>query len=644
LPSFLHSLRFQIGIALSSLISVFIAFALYALTTIEGQHLQNNLIKLADTLHLTVKNMSLQAMTYEENAPRDYPTYFRDLNLYYKDLMMDTAKIEQINQAFSNENFAALFELQNYNKASLMPASKNAAAELNVFWQNYLKEINDELGSDKNNPRLEFASKYISQHGKSLSEKTKKLQKQLQQDIFKQREKTDFYFKLSIFISLIIAVSILFWFYKQVLKPLEQSMEGFNRVSQGDFGFNVAISTRNEIGWLTSQFNQLSKRLDKLFKLTTTLQEGSDLDSTLKFVADNFPDLLPLNWVGILFSNNNNKMHLDKAYCNGKPEQNGASQFLIEGTLLEQCLNNNEPLHISDIAEVSQLDPAYQFIHFLAEKGQRDVIFLPVTEHSPVPGILVFSARKAHSYTAEHLKLMSNLATVITLSFGKTLKLAEQQRLATIGEFASSIAHEIRSPLATVDLALDYLTEQDLSTPASKRVALANMEVKRISNLLEDMLLYAKPLKIETNEISLVDVINHSVISMAEQLKSLHKKVTLIDSSENSQIQGDKNRLIQVFINLINNAIEATQSQDEITIEILNSDDQKRLLVNIINHGQPISNEHLDKIFDPFFTTKSHGTGLGLPIIKKIVTAHGGDIDVNSKKETTTFSLQFSLV
>jgi len=177
--------------------------------------------------------------------------------------------------------------------------------------------------------------------------------------------------------------------------------------------------------------------------------------------------------VGALFVSDDGMIQLERAYSDGKPEQLGILRFPRANTLLQECLDSGEPLHIPDIQEVATLNSSYRFLKVLAERNRRDAIFLPVTTHSPIPGVLVFATRQAHAYQHEHLELLSNLATVITLSFGRTLKLAEHARLAAIGQFATGIAHEIRTPLATVNMALEYFAGRDLPAAAQKRLGLA---------------------------------------------------------------------------------------------------------------------------------------------------------------------------
>lgn len=642
MPAFVHSLKFQIGTALTTLVFIFLAFSLYALSVLEKQRVQGSLLRLAASMLTTTQDMAIQAVAYGENAPRDYPTYFRDLKLYYQDLKADTENFGKICHAFAAGDFEGLFEENEISLIELLPDTKKSAQNLEYFWTGYVNGLNEQLGTNIEGPRLEYASAHVTKNDKLLSEKTRQLSLSLQQDIDKQTQRTNHLFKLTLLLTLVIAAGIMLWFYRQVLTPLSRSVGAFDRVAQGDFGYNVNISTNNEIGWLSSSFNLLSTRLDKLFKLTTKLQEGSDLDDTLKFVANSFPELLPLNWVGILFVNEGNQMQLEKAYHDGHVEPLGHLRFPLQGTLLEQCFNNDEPLHIPDTSETALLDPSYKFVQFLVERGQRDAIFLPVTKQSPIPGVLVFATRNAHSYTAEHLALMSNLATVITLSFGRTLKLAEHAQLAAIGQFASGIAHEIRSPLATVNLALDYLKSSDLPVASHKRLTLASHEVNRIGHLLEDMLLYAKPLKLNNTKIDVIDIINKVLESLETHLAAHNQRIPVVNHADTTLVFADGDRLLQVFINLINNAMDADHGQDSIYIELTSTPDA--LLINVHNQGEVISPADINQIFEAFFTTKSHGTGLGLPIIRRIISAHGGEIEVSSNQaEGTCFTVRLPL-
>ena len=634
------SLKFQIGVALLSLIGLFVYFSMHTLGVLEEQRMHGSLLRLAGELQVTAQHMAMQAMNYQKNAPTDEVEYSRDLKLYYQDLMLNTKQFGSVCRAFSTGNFDNQIENNESMPPMLSDITMDAAYSLEEHWNNYLAELKKELGSQKM-PQLASAADYIVNSNLELTDKTKELLTALDTDIRDRTEYTNRVIRISFVIAMLLAGGIMLWFYLQVLKPLGNSVKGFKQAATGNFEYKVPVAVNNEIGWLSQTFNQLSARLGIIFKLTTRLQEGSDLDQTLQFVSRTFPQLLPLDWVGVLFVTNDQHIQLERSYSDGQPEQLGILRFPLKGTLLEKCLEDGNPLHIPDVKEVATLNPAYRFLHVLVGRKRRDAIFLPVTRQSPIPGVLVFATRQAHAYHREHLELLSNLATVITLSFGRTLKLAEHARLAAIGQFASGIAHEIRTPLATVSMALDYLRDSDLPESAEKRTALASNEMARINRLLEDMLLYAKPLKLQINKVNLNQLLEEAISS--QRVRAEAKGVTVIvqGGDPDTKINADYDRLLQIFINLVQNAIDAAPEDSAVKVSILTGDQDNVLGVTINNGGAPIPEDQVAKLFEPFFTTKPAGTGLGLAIVRRLSEAHGGSVEVVSDEATgTTFTLR----
>ena len=496
------------------------------------------------------------------------------------------------------------------------------------------------MGPDKM-PHLADAAKLIVDRNPELLQKTRNLLKALDEDIQQRTRETNIIIRASFAVALIIAIGIMLWFYRQVLRPLSGSAEGFRQASAGNFSYRMPVTANNEIGFLALSFNQLSSRLNSLFKLTARLQEGSDLNETLEFVSHTFPELLPLDWVGVLFVSTDGQIQLERAYSDGVPEELGILHFPLKDTLLEQCLNSGEPLHIPDIQEVAQLSSSYRFLQVLTDRQRRDAIFLPVTSQSPIPGVLVFATRQAHAYGQEHTQLLSNLATVITLSFSRTLKLAEHARLAAIGQFVSDIAHEIRTPLATVSMALDYFENTELPEAAHKRLLLAEQEMARINRLLADILLYARPLTLKTESTDLCLILEKAITSRKPPAEK-HKAAIALDCPEDTlPLHADPDRLLQIFLNLLGNAIEATTANSAVTIRVRSKDTDKVIQVDVTNRGDPIAPENLEYLFEPFFTTKANGTGLGLAIVRRLVQAHGGSVAVTSDTESgTTFTVR----
>jgi signal transduction histidine kinase len=208
-------------------------------------------------------------------------------------------------------------------------------------------------------------------------------------------------------------------------------------------------------------------------------------------------------------------------------------------------------------------------------------------------------------------------------------KLVEKERLAAIGEFAAIIIHEIRNPLTTMIMGLKYFQKTVFTEAAVERLSLALGEAGRLERLLSEILLYAKPQVLQLCELDINEFICDLLLPMGEMPEALERQIEFTPVSPGIKILADKDKLKQVFINIIRNACEAISPGDVVKWQIDTSLTNK-ISINIHNGGEVISPEIISKLTQPFFSTKSGGTGLGLAITKRIVNAHGGELLIQS--------------
>jgi len=211
-------------------------------------------------------------------------------------------------------------------------------------------------------------------------------------------------------------------------------------------------------------------------------------------------------------------------------------------------------------------------------------------------------------------------------------KLVEQERLAAIGEFASMIVHEIRNPVTTILMGLNYFKRTYHSFKDQERVTLALEEANRLQNLLKEILLYAKPqiLKLENLEIN--KFVQEMLMYLHEMPEAQKRKLKFISASKDVHIQIDKDKFKQVLIHLVRNACEAIEPGDEVTCKIESIIDSNQVYMSIHNGGHPIPAEILPKLTQPFCSTKPEGTGLGLAIVQRIIDAHRGSLSIESNQ------------
>ncbi len=228
--------------------------------------------------------------------------------------------------------------------------------------------------------------------------------------------------------------------------------------------------------------------------------------------------------------------------------------------------------------------------------------------------------------------ILYNLAAVIL----GTLKGREQreqkrsreaEKLAAVGKAVSALVHDLRTPLVAIG-GLSRSIQRNLkeNDPLEEKLNLITKETQRLEEMVNEMLDFSKPLELHLSDGDVMTVLNQSVEIIADAAKRKTVTVRMKSSGNLSPLIFDFQRMKQAFINLLMNAIEASPEGEAVTVHTYRKGG--KLTIDVTDRGSGVSYDRREEIFSPFFTTKKEGTGLGLPIVKKIVEAHHGRIEI----------------
>jgi signal transduction histidine kinase len=234
--------------------------------------------------------------------------------------------------------------------------------------------------------------------------------------------------------------------------------------------------------------------------------------------------------------------------------------------------------------------------------------------------------------------------------FFKDLTLVEQMeerdrlrdRLAALGEMAAAIAHEVKNPLAGIEVMAGLLRRRIPDVPDAQSLLNDIIgEAKKANNIVIEVLDFVRPIRLQVERTSIAQVL-HDAVTMAERKVSRGDVTVTMDVQEQLPlIQADHHQLCQLFSNLLINALEALGGKGTIEITAAQGveyqepvampgrrDPAATLVVDLVDDGPGVPPEIAERAFNPFFTTKPQGSGLGLAIVRKIVDAHDGHIDL----------------
>jgi len=212
-----------------------------------------------------------------------------------------------------------------------------------------------------------------------------------------------------------------------------------------------------------------------------------------------------------------------------------------------------------------------------------------------------------------------------------------RDRLAAVGEMAAVIAHEVKNPLAGIEVMAGLLRRKIPDAPDAQMVLTDIISEAKMANaIVQEVLDFVRPIRLQVEHTAVAGAVQGAIQLADSKGKRGQVEVTVAISDGLPQINADQHQITQVFTNLLMNAYEAMGGSGRVTIsaEVIRFEDggdgRDAVHVEFADNGPGIPPDVADKVFDPFFTTKAQGSGLGLAIVRKIVDAHDGRIDLRT--------------
>jgi PAS domain S-box-containing protein len=299
-------------------------------------------------------------------------------------------------------------------------------------------------------------------------------------------------------------------------------------------------------------------------------------------------------------------------------------------------------------------DMGLPFAQVLRDRPDVSRIVAGAFELSHLPNraeLRLKSTGKVIGYTLSQVRDSRGRITGATLFF-KDLTRVEQleererlrDRLAALGEMAAAIAHEVKNPLAGIEVMAGLLKRQ-LPESEDAQTILRDIikEAKMANAIVVEVLDFVRPIRLQVERTRLGDVVKDAISMAASHVPQGNVGVTVELPDDLAPIQGDPHQLRQIFTNLLTNAFEALGGTgtvrvaaaqlpaEEETTAGADSNTAPMIQVEVSDDGPGMPADIMDRIFSPFFTTKPKGSGLGLAIVRKIVDAHDGRIDVSAR-------------
>jgi len=412
------------GLALVAIITL--GFMIYALN--EGHTNQQLVSRLAqlDTLSGSIFRRSEH---YLENAPRSFSDYNRDLIVFYDDFSTDLSRMDQLVKTISEDY---------YNRAPNKLVDKlgiglrtdqldGSFNKMTSAWQTFYLELNNKLGDNPAEPRLEWGTEYIRENQQRLQKTMNQSIEILNEDIRLQTvnmEKTSF---LAMGLLALMAVLGLFWFYFGVTHRIKRAVAGCVRVSSGDFGYQMPVNSQDEIGTLSRAINNLSMRTRLVLSMVDNIRTANDHDTALGAIWNESKTLFDLVWLGLYkLDGDFEHMTLLSAQPQSWAKVLNKQDIRAQQTPM-QIIQTQESLVINDIDDFTKSRPTERLMRSLNLKiiNSESCLLLPIVHNNRTWGMLIMISKNSHAFSQEDMKLLKKLTPLLSDAFASVEVIAE---------------------------------------------------------------------------------------------------------------------------------------------------------------------------------------------------------------------------
>ncbi len=410
-------------------------------------------------------------------------------------------------------------------------------------------------------------------------------------------------------VALVVALTtlvLLFFPIQYLVRPLGELQRMAFRIKEGDFSQRNEIESEDEIGHLARTFNLMTDAIEeRTTRLERTAADLKNREGELRVQHNRLQAVVHSMRDGLILLNHRSEIVLSNQ---------AAKPIVLKLSDLEDTLRISKcELHDAESGEC---------VNCLLNTQQTTSCELHVND-----GIYEVISSKLPSLNGASGKVL--VARDITERERMNSQQAHQERLAVLGRTAAVVAHEMNNPLAAISM-YNQMMEEELPESSSfhEHVNVISRNTQTCQRIIRELLDYARTPLPRAEEVDLHEIL-HDAFRLLIPLYS-KKKISIEENFEieNAGLWGDATHLQQVFVNLLDNAMQSVDSDSGwislTTGELLET---TQVFVDIQDNGPGIEKANKKEIFEPFFTTKSSGgTGLGLPTAKRIINAHGGDL------------------
>ena len=275
---------------------------------------------------------------------------------------------------------------------------------------------------------------------------------------------------------------------------------------------------------------------------------------------------------------------------------------------------------------------------------------IPIFRYGDLAYVYYLGAKANRAYSEDDISLAKLVISQSAILFEKEKSLLNATRLLTMGNMISEISHDLRRPLTTIKGGLQILRQRiDKEMQQAELFGNVEDEVTRMTELVKELVDFSNPKKYQTEKVDLRQLVKKASELVGPDLRKKNIEFTADFEEVDWRIIVNKNQILEIFLNLFINAVDAMSDGGHLKVQgLIEKPEHKKvdyLAIRVIDDGEGIKKENISKVFDRYFTTKSTGTGLGLAVVERIISAHDGTLKLDSddgKGTTITVYMPYS--
>lgn len=456
---------------------------------------------------------------------------------------------------------------------------------------------------------------------------------------------------ITLLIAFVIAAGIAVTMTRQVTEPIYELLDATRHIKAGELGYTTHYVATGEFKELVDSFNDMSMTLSQsntsimrhleslanLYTVTLNFHSLTDESEIFRELSYGASDLVGVDQCGLMMLEGDEFVH---TYPAVGVDREAARMIRFPLSAIEPLYREHHRAYIrnTDISSspTGEVD---------SRLNVRNMMLVWIRQKGRIVGAIRMANKRTGQFMPEDVQPLAILANNVSVAIDNAslyldlkrrmeeLKDTQQQlvqaaKLAAIGEMASNVAHELNNPLTSVLGYAQLIKEEEDPSAIAADILVIEKECHRAKEIIRQLLEFARKRPLFIADVDINAALEY-VLNLG-RLQIRKQKIDIItDFAPDTMIRGDENQLKQVFVNVVNNAVQAMQSTGTLTVTTEATDDT--VTVKVSDTGEGISPEVMEKVFEPFFSTKKEkGTGVGLSVSYKIIKNHNGSIEVSS--------------